>query len=187
MGKLARTVPLWVLIGIGCSPAARDRVHRWFFDVPNEAESSNAEATQSPSESWGLQRSTEIRFASVHPPFMQRECMQCHDAGNRMRPRDDLLDSCKSCHARFFSDEVGHAPVSDGDCAICHNMHRSLKPHLLTQDVATLCTDCHGGPEELSEEAHRGKGVEQCTRCHDPHFGSGNLLKLSKSNMEERG
>ncbi len=94
-----------------------------------------------------------------------------------MQPRADLLDSCRTCHERFFSEEVGHPPVAQGQCTECHNMHQTDQPFLLTMPTFDLCIECHDEPEDLSEPAHTVSEVERCTACHDPHFGSGMLLR----------
>ncbi|MCH8856034.1 MAG: hypothetical protein IIA03_07305 [Proteobacteria bacterium] len=94
-----------------------------------------------------------------------------------MGTREDMLDACRKCHQRYFSNEVGHAPVTQGQCTECHDMHRSVELKLLKMSTFELCIECHEEPEDLSEEAHGGTDVERCTACHDAHFGSGMLLR----------
>ena len=119
----------------------------------------------------------------MHQPFVQQQCTECHDSSGREenRVRSDFLAACQSCHARYFGDEVGHSPVSDGQCIACHEMHRSLQPRLLKQPVFDMCIDCHDEPDELSPEAHGKGNVEDCTACHDPHFGRGSLLRAKRA------
>jgi predicted CXXCH cytochrome family protein len=189
IGALTLLVVLGVLVVVGCSAGARDRLMRFFFDIP---EQSTAGATTSgehgdggappdsaPTGSAGPERLTlpDDRFASVHPPFAERSCAVCHDAGQRMRVREDVQTACRTCHQRYFSEEVGHFPVSQGDCLTCHDPHRSRVSALLRQGVRETCTDCHESPEELSQPAHAGDGAGNCTRCHDAHFGKSPLLK----------
>jgi predicted CXXCH cytochrome family protein len=92
----------------------------------------------------------------------------------------NLADACRPCHGRFFGDEVRHSPVADGECATCHEMHRSTLPYLLKQQAPDMCTECHDEPEDLSEDAHAAENVDHCTDCHDPHFGGDMLLKIEK-------
>lgn len=120
------------------------------------------------------------KFASHHPPYVRRECKNCHDADSRMQVRDDFLDQCRGCHERYFSDEVGHSPVAEGECITCHNPHRSVERSLLNMPVFDTCVDCHDEPEDLSESAHAGDNVENCIACHDPHFGIAPFLKSTR-------
>ena len=37
---------------------------------------------------------------------------------------------------------------------------------------------CHEEPEDLeNQEVHGVENVKDCIRCHDPHFGTGSLLR----------
>ncbi len=173
-----------LIICVGCSPGARERLKRWLFEIPDEGGPQAAAEPSSAPEPAMLPVSAGTSFRSIHPPYLLRQCAKCHDRGSRMDPKAHYLEACRGCHARFFSEEVGHFPVVQGDCLACHDPHRTEHRKLLKQDLFDTCVDCHDEPEDLSEEAHSGEGVEHCTNCHDPHFGTGALLKAVKSGSQ---
>ena len=178
--QLGPVVLLAVAVSVGCSSSARERLKAFFFEIPPEPQAQGVAdiPADSPSEPPALSL-PESKCVSLHPPYMARQCESCHDTAQRMQVRKDLADSCRGCHARYFGPEVGHAPVAQGQCAECHDMHRSDQPHLLKHPLLQTCVECHDEPTEVSKAAHGGPKVEQCTSCHDPHFGSGALLRTA--------
>ena len=178
MRKLVVAITLCWLISLGCSPSARNSLKQWFFDIPEEGQVEKVAAGPAPS----IPQPAPLtyprpKYVSRHPPFLLRKCSDCHDSARQMQIREDILDSCSTCHDRYFSEEVGHAPVRNGECTECHDMHRSVETRLLIMPVFDICIECHDEPEDLSEPAHTVAQVERCTACHDPHFGTGTLLK----------
>lgn len=164
---------------LGCSHAMRDRLAHFFFEIPPPAVA-DEEATQA------NDKQGSVRLASdsgskwrIHQPVVERKCVACHDASNRMEPIEDLEVSCGSCHEAYFDRaNITHPPVRKQDCMECHAPHQAEHPALLWWSVIDTCLGCHDEPEDLSQEHHSDERlVEHCTACHDPHFGKDFRLK----------
>ncbi len=180
MRKVRWTIVVGALVLWGCSTSTRDKFSHWFFEIPDEsapvAVSDDGLPAAMPAKGLAV---VINHYTSTHPPYLKHQCLVCHSQENQMQPREDeaLLNVCRDCHTKYFTEKVGHAPVAQGECITCHDMHRSMQPALLKLTVFETCIECHDEPEDLSEEAHGGDNIENCTRCHDPHFGEGVLLR----------
>jgi predicted CXXCH cytochrome family protein len=173
---------------LACSPEARDRAKRFFFEIPDESAAAPAPAVESVADanSDGVSTtgqaavappSTETQFASIHEPFRSRDCGVCHQSGERMSIGKEFAKTCGECHDKYFDeDQVNHEPVAQGDCLMCHVGHRSKEKWLLNRPVLTICSDCHE-PDDLSVDAHDVPNGKDCAACHDAHFGKEHLLK----------
>ncbi|GAB4177622.1 MAG: cytochrome c3 family protein [Geothermobacteraceae bacterium] len=174
-------VLVFLLLGLsGCDPVTRHKLLSTLFDgvpelppadsycadylerVKNQA-AAGAEATES---------SGEPVKRSVHQPFAEKRCPDCHDFEKSIGlvlPAEKL---CFSCHDNLLTGSQLHGPAAVGGCLGCHLPHDSKYDHLLAASPAELCGKCHvekrlaaGMHDRLAE-----RGLV-CAECHDPHGG----------------
>ncbi len=116
-----------------------------------------------------------------HKPFQEKRCGDCHSTaprGGNSQPtwRQGLSELrlpkkllCKKCH-KPPEEAFVHGPVAAGECAQCHEHHRSSYPHLLkVKNPDTLCARCHTGDTFVTRKRHKTFEKGSCTECHDPH------------------
>ena len=83
---------------------------------------------------------------------------------------------CLDCHTALKESlakgEV-HAPVKDGKCVACHEVHAGTHKALLLADKKSLCGKCHDLTSPTMHTAHKGFDITQadCQSCHAPHVG----------------
>jgi predicted CXXCH cytochrome family protein len=67
--------------------------------------------------------------------------------------------------------QSSHKPVKDGQCASCHNPHKSANKNLLVAAPGPLCLSCHKDIElaAKSEHGHAPAREGQCATCHVAH------------------
>jgi len=86
--------------------------------------------------------------ASTHPIRAGKVvCSDCHNAHGGMGPAEladlSINENCYACHA----DKRGpflweHYPATE-DCSLCHRVHGSIHPYLLSRQGPQLCQQCH--------------------------------------------
>ena len=149
---------------------------------------------------------------------IERGCLNCHDphasAYGRLL-REPAVNLCLECHDRQLEREEGdtiqniqevllgnlvlHAPVAEGNCVACHEIHGGGHERLLAQAYSTkmynpledstygLCFSCHDRQLVLLERSdvvtafrngdrnlhfvhvNQEQKSRSCHVCHDPH------------------
>jgi DmsE family decaheme c-type cytochrome len=93
-----------------------------------------------------------------------------------MLVRDNVNDTCYTCHMEKRGPFVRtHQPVQE-NCAICHNPHGSVHDNLLKVRSPFLCQSCH------EPTSHRG-GVAGITGGSNSSTSSGIGITLARSCM----
>ncbi len=117
---------------------------------------------------------------SVHSPYEEKRCNDCHrenkgegggdEEGLLVKPREEL---CFVCHKNIIAKPFQHGPAAVGDCLACHLPHDSKYPALLSVSKDALCKKCH--MERRKAARMHEQFVEKdmaCVSCHDPHAGN---------------
>jgi DmsE family decaheme c-type cytochrome len=114
-------------------------------------------------------------------------CSDCHNphgsAGEKMLVRDNVNDTCYTCHMEKRGPFVRtHAPVQE-NCAICHNPHGTVNENLLKVRAPFLCQQCH---EPTSHRGNMGTPTVSgssanllargCVNCHTNIHGTNNVF-----------
>jgi DmsE family decaheme c-type cytochrome len=146
---------------------------------------------------------SQVARASHHPVKEGKvACSDCHNphgsAGPKLLAKDNVVQTCTSCHAEKRGPFIfNHQPVTD-DCTICHNPHGSTAASLLKQRPPFLCQQCH------EPTSHRGnlpgllagtgnaagtRGLSQarsCLNCHTQIHGGNNPTNNAESRSLRR-
>ncbi len=110
---------------------------------------------------------------SIHPPYKEKRCNDCHDKTTQSGFVTPLKDLCLHCHVDFIQGKYEHGPVAVRACLACHDPHSSNNPYLLKKEKSQLCKTCHR-ERRLAAGMHdkvMSRNME-CTDCHNPHFGN---------------
>jgi DmsE family decaheme c-type cytochrome len=145
----------------------------------------------------------QVKRSSHHPIEEGKVgCSDCHNphgtAGIRLLVRDNVVDTCYTCHMEKRGPFIfNHQPVTD-DCTICHNPHGTNIANMLKSRPPFLCQQCH------EPTSHRGnipgllagtgssagtRGITQaraCLNCHTNIHGGSNPLNNSESRSMRR-
>lgn len=195
---IRRNRPIWTAIaaltlglvaqGIGCAtPEERHRILTIFFDgvpplhppepvlAPEELDEGDAPRAR---------RAVAVNLnASVHGPYAEKECEQCHSGRYSNRLKAEREELCWTCHDREdFAGEVVHGPFEAGFCQGCHDPHRSEHEYLLLSDRADLCRGCHEQYDMAAIAEHSSGDERLCQNCHDPHAGERKFMLKRNEN-----
>jgi DmsE family decaheme c-type cytochrome len=131
----------------------------------------------------------QINRPSRHPIREGKvTCSDCHNphggAGFKMLVRDNVNDTCYSCHMEKRGPFVRtHQPVQE-NCAICHNPHGTTNDNLLRARTPFLCQSCHeptshrgmpGQPATISGTS-ANLLARGCVNCHTNIHGTNNIF-----------
>jgi predicted CXXCH cytochrome family protein len=154
------------LLWAGCSVQKHYKILSFFFDgVPNP----NAlPVTGGSGDREGMLASPTY---SVHKPFSEDQCDECHRSRARLGTADSRV--CLNCHQDVPSQHSHmHGPVVAVACLWCHTAHESALAALLKAEAQKVCAQCHE-PAMLSTErepAH-ADASRSCLECHTGHGG----------------
>ncbi|PLX91917.1 MAG: cytochrome C [Desulfuromonas sp.] len=175
-------VAMITVLLVGCDPVARHKFKTALLDgypslpAPDEYFAHYSEQLallQKQAEENSVDAETQVSKRSVHSPYEEKACSDCHDKQKNIGlvlPKNQL---CGMCHQDFVQGKVVHGPVAIGACLACHLPHSSEHPSLLKQPVNIICNDCHT-EGRLAERLHNTANTRGliCVDCHDPHFSN---------------
>ena len=124
-------------------------------------------------------------------------CSDCHNphgsVGPAMMVRDNVNDTCYTCHMEKRGPFVRtHQPVQE-NCALCHNPHGTTNPNLLRQRSPFLCQQCHeptshrGNIANLTGTSTSASSLARgCMNCHTHIHGTNNPSSISNERTFRR-
>lgn len=134
-----------------------------------------------------------------HRPVEEGKCRLCHKphtSSNAALLKAPSPQGCRPCHVPFFAETEAsdnrsvHAPVRDGDCDACHQVHGGSARLLAPGSRRELCAGCH----KVLKDAHHALSAEQiaasggeaatasgCLFCHRPHSSRRQRLLQAQS------
>ncbi|MCF6307582.1 MAG: hypothetical protein L3J09_06480 [Flavobacteriaceae bacterium] len=124
-------------------------------------------------------RTNEKISVSIHEPYRERKCSECHNMQNTKNPLKSSDKLCYKCHDNFNTSYlILHGPVASGDCLVCHSPHRAKYKNLLVRSVQNLCLNCHDLDVLGDNNEHKDISKTTCLKCHNPHGGDSNMFLI---------
>lgn len=127
-------------------------------------------------------------------------CSDCHNphgtAGEKLLVRDNVNDTCYTCHMEKRGPFVRtHQPVQE-NCTICHNPHGTTLPNLLKSRPPFLCQQCHEPTSHRGNLAtvappppwstNQNTMARGCLNCHTNIHGTNNPRDVSNERTFRR-
>lgn len=179
---IAISVLIPAILMAGCNPITRHKVLSTVFDgVPSlpppeqvcaeYAEKKIAESKDEEAKKL-IAAGAEQGTGSVHAPYREKKCDDCHDKSKEDGFKQPLKDLCLMCHVNFIKSTFIHGPVAVGDCLFCHLPHNASQPALLKKPKETICSICHR-EKRAATGLHASVSSRKiaCAECHNPHQG----------------
>lgn len=134
-------------------------------------------------------------MASVHVPFAEDRCLDCHVDPSSDSLTRDSGSLCMKCHEGVTEQfEFMHGPVVGMACLWCHNPHFSQVEHLLRKPSPELCLQCHSSGQlqtrtstgDLLRPQHADL-TQSCLVCHSGHGGEASgLLRTGAQGAQKK-
>lgn len=181
--SIAISVLVSVCLTTGCDPITRHKVLTTVFDgVPSLpppeqicAEYAEKKITELKNEESrkSISAGTQQGTGSVHLPYQEKKCDDCHDKSKEDGFKRPLKELCLICHTDFIKGSFIHGPVAVGDCLFCHLPHNASQPALLKKTNNSTCSACHR-ENRVASGLHKSVSSHEilCTDCHNPHEGN---------------
>lgn len=121
----------------------------------------------------------------LHP--VTDPCEMCHEAVAQKHPQktektfklaQELPGLCTQCHSGLDTESVVHAPVKQGMCTACHNLHAGERK-LLVKPIRELCVSCHIDKSNY-KFFHGPAAASDCMSCHNPHQSKNQALLVKE-------
>jgi predicted CXXCH cytochrome family protein len=163
VGAAILLLALWA--GCTVTPENYKLLSTFFDGVPDPAMSG-------PSGNTGGADPRKSPTYTLHRPFAEEKCEECHRGGGH--PSRDDSSICLNCHAAIPTEHpIMHGPVAAGACMWCHAPHESPHAHLLRDVDRKVCAQCHT-PAMLTNTKvpEHSDGTSSCLTCHYGHGGT---------------
>jgi predicted CXXCH cytochrome family protein len=177
-----------MLLLAACTTGGKTRLIDVFFDgVPPDKKASDNKVPVAKSPVNAIKTEEELpeiykraRAAppgSRHQPFINRECILCHESEFSEKLRAETTKLCADCHKAYFDPvPFPHAPIKDGKCMECHKPHASPEASLLNKPESEGCAKCHPAEKLRTTPEHAEMGNAACHSCHEVHGGQKKFL-----------
>lgn len=200
-----------VLFVLGCNSENQYKWASFFFDgvpVPGSKPAVVGEQAGGAGADGGSRHvsgpvETAHRGGSVHEPYSNGQCNQCHESTGGPNMKDGMPATCFGCHVNFLAAaKVVHGAAAQGQCLECHHPHDSPNEKLLVRLGRGMCLQCHDDPvakrkpvaepeitdflgplpklaPPLENKVKHPPAQGDCLACHSPHASDqkGLLLK----------